>query len=168
MSLLGRLRKRKRAYFVPPVGEGESPPWAIPGPGPNVPQYDEHSYQDAMTGLMVAADFVVKGWNDHHRLLSKNPALRFDPAWRASTFGVCTVFEDLDANCRAMELLTIPPRWTGFHDRFMAAFAVLNGAGLLIRQGIETDDPEALRLGMNNIQLHNNAMNYEAIPFMPR
>jgi hypothetical protein len=78
------------------------------------------------------------------------------------------VFEDLDANCRAMELLTIPPRWTGFHDRFMAAFAVLNGAGLLIRQGIETDDPEALRLGMNNIQLHNNAMNYEAIPFMPR
>jgi hypothetical protein len=45
---------------------------------------------------------------------------------------------------------------------------VLNGAGLLIRQGIEGDDPEALQLGLMNIERHNNALNYEAIPSMPR
>jgi hypothetical protein len=168
MALFGRWRKRKRAYFVPPVYDGESPPWAVPRPGPNVAPYDDNTYREAMTGLMVAADFFVRNWNDHHGLLAEKPSLRFDPDWRASTFGVWTLIEDLDVNCRAMELLTIPPRWRAFHEGFLAAFSVLNGAGLLVRQGIEGDDPEALRLASKNIELHYNALNYEAIPFMPR
>jgi hypothetical protein len=166
--MLSRWRKPKLAYFVPPDYEGESPPWGIPGPGPNISPYDDESYRAAMTGLLEAANLFITGWTGHHDLLARNPLLRFDPDWRASTFGVCTGFEDLDANCRAMELLTIPPRWKAFHEGFLAAFSVLNGAGLLIRQGIEGDDPEALQLGLMNIERHNNALNYEAIPSMPR